>query len=119
MSDQAIVDQELAQQLVDRAKAEGVKLTGPGGLLGDLTKRVLEAGLEGEMDGHLGYAKHTVEGRDGGNSRWGYPLKRSTPDQALLQGRLTGGRSSDGGWPQPARPAGGCLLGRRCTIRSL
>ena len=50
MSDQGIVDQELAQQLVDRAKAEGVKLTGPGGLLGDLTKRVLEAGLEGEMD---------------------------------------------------------------------
>ena len=37
MSDQAIVDQELAQQLVDRAKVEGVKLTGPGGLLGDLT----------------------------------------------------------------------------------
>ena len=61
VSDQAIVDQELAQQLVDRAKAEGVKLTGPGGLLGDLTKRVLEAGLEGETDGHLGYAKHTVE----------------------------------------------------------
>ena len=28
MSDQGIVDQELAQQLVDRAKAEGVKLTG-------------------------------------------------------------------------------------------
>ena len=46
MSEQGIVDQELAQQLVDRAKAEGVKLTGPGGLLGDLTKRVLEAGLE-------------------------------------------------------------------------
>ena len=37
MSDQGIVDQELAQQLVDRARAEGVKLTGPGGLLGDLT----------------------------------------------------------------------------------
>ena len=59
----SVVDQELAQQLVDRAKADGVKLTGPGGLLGQLTKRVLEAGLEGEMDGHLGYAKHTVEGR--------------------------------------------------------
>ena len=56
MSDASSVsmfDPELAQQLVDRAKAEGVKLTGPGGLLGDLTKRVLEAGLEGEMDGHV------------------------------------------------------------------
>ena len=64
-----VVDQELAQQLVERAKAQGVNLTGPGGLLGDLTKRVLEAGLEGEMDSHLGYAKHAVEGRDRGNSR--------------------------------------------------
>ena len=76
----SMIDQELAQQLVDRAKVEGVKLTGPGGLLGDLTKRVLEAGLEGEMDGHLGYAKHTVEGRDGGNSRNGTRTKTVITD---------------------------------------
>lgn len=76
----SMIDQELAQQLVDRAKAEGVKLVGPGGLLGDLTKRVLEAGLEGEMDGHLGYAKHTVEGRDGGNSRNGIRTKTVITD---------------------------------------
>jgi len=76
----SMVDQEFAQQLVDRAKAEGVKLVGPGGLLGDLTKRVLEAGLEGEMDGHLGYAKHTVEGRDGGNSRNGTRTKTVITD---------------------------------------
>ena len=82
VSDQAIVDQELAQQLVDRAKAEGVKLTGPGGLLGDLTKRVLEAGLEGETDGHLGYVKHTVEGRDGGNSRNGIRTKTVITESA-------------------------------------
>jgi len=40
-------DAELAQRLVDQAKAEGVSLTGPGGLLGGLTKRVLETALEG------------------------------------------------------------------------
>lgn len=80
VSDQTIADEELAQQLVDRARAEGVKLTGPGGLLGDLTKRVLEAGLEGEMDGHLGYAKHAVEGRDGGNSRNGTRTKTVITD---------------------------------------
>jgi Transposase and inactivated derivatives len=83
MSDASSVstfDQELAQQLVDRAKAEGVKLTGPGGLLGDLTKRVLEAGLEGEMDGHVGYAKHTVEGRNGANSRNGTRTKTVITD---------------------------------------
>jgi putative transposase len=80
VSDQTIADEELAQLLVDRARAEGVKLTGPGGLLGDLTKRVLEAGLEGEMDGHLGYVKHATEGRDGGNSRNGTRTKTVITD---------------------------------------
>jgi transposase-like protein len=56
------------QQLVDQAQAEGVNLVGPGALLADLTKLVLETGLEVEMDDHLGYAKHDPAGRDGGNS---------------------------------------------------
>jgi putative transposase len=36
------IDQQYAQELVDCARAEGVDLTGPGGLLTGLTKRVLE-----------------------------------------------------------------------------
>jgi transposase len=39
---------------------------------GPLTKVVLEGALEGEMDAHLGYAKHDPAGRDGGNSRNGH-----------------------------------------------
>ena len=35
-------EMELARQLADRARAEGLALTGPGGLLGRLTKVVLE-----------------------------------------------------------------------------
>jgi transposase-like protein len=34
-----------------------------------VTKAVLEGALQGEMDDHLGYAKHEAAGRDGGNSR--------------------------------------------------
>jgi putative transposase len=64
-------DQSLAEQLVEQARADGVDLVGPGGLLAGLTKQVLEAGLEVEMDEHLGYAKHAVDGRNGGNSRNG------------------------------------------------
>ena len=45
------------------------------GQLGDLTNLVLEAGFEGEMDAHLGYAKHPVRGRDGGYSRNGTRTK--------------------------------------------
>ena len=68
-------DQTLAEQLVDRARAEGKDLVGPDGLLADLTKQVLETGLEVEMDEHLGYEKHAVEGRNGGNSRNGTRAK--------------------------------------------
>ena len=56
-------DEELARQLAERARAEGVCLAGPGGLLGGLTKMVLETALEGEMDAHLGYEKHDPAGR--------------------------------------------------------
>jgi len=66
---------ELARQLAERAQAEGLSLTGPGGLLGRLTKVVLEGALEGEMDAHLGYGKHDPAGRDGGNSRNGHRAK--------------------------------------------
>ena len=71
---------ELARQLAERAQAEGLSLTGPGGLLGRLTKVVLEGALEGEMDAHLGYAKHDPAGRDGANSRNGHRAKTVLTD---------------------------------------
>jgi len=64
-------DRSLAEQLVEQARADGKNLVGPGGLLSDLTKQVLETGLEVEMEEHLGYPKHAAEGRNGGNSRNG------------------------------------------------
>ena len=51
----AVLPQDLAEQLVAQAKASGVSLTGPGGLLGGLTKQVLEAALNAEMTEHLGH----------------------------------------------------------------
>jgi transposase-like protein len=66
---------EVIGRLVDQAQAEGLSLTGPGGLLSQLTKRVLESALEGEMDGHLGYARHDPAGRNSGNSRNGRRTK--------------------------------------------
>ena len=67
--------QQLAQQLVEKARAEGVDLVGPGGLLTGLTKTVLETALDAEMAEHLGYDKHDPVGRDGGNSRNGTRAK--------------------------------------------
>jgi putative transposase len=71
VTDSAVVDEHLVKELVARAGTEGVSLTGEGGLLQQLTRRVLESSLEGEMDAHLGYGKHDPAGRDGGNSRNG------------------------------------------------
>jgi len=69
-------DQSLAEQLVEQARADGKSLVGPDGLLSDLTKQVLETGLEVEMEEHLGYPKHAAEGRNGANSRNGTRSKQ-------------------------------------------
>ena len=68
-------DEKLVRQLAARARAEGLRLTGEGGLLGRLTKVVVESALEGEMDDHVGYGKHDPAGRNGGNSRKGARTK--------------------------------------------
>src|SRR3954468_18897503 len=70
-----IDQQQLARELVEAARAEGVELVGPGGLLTGLTKTVLETALDAEMSEHLGYDKHDASGRDGGNSRNGTRTK--------------------------------------------
>jgi putative transposase len=49
-----LVDEELADQLLGKAQAEGVELLGPDGLLSQVTKAVLERALAEEMTGHLG-----------------------------------------------------------------
>jgi transposase-like protein len=74
------VDEQLVRQLAGRAVGAGLSLTGEGGLLQRLTKIVLEGALEGEMDAHLGYARHDPEGRDGGNSRNGKRAKTVLTD---------------------------------------
>jgi transposase-like protein len=70
-----VVDQRLVAELLARAAGQGVPVAGEGGLLQQLTKLVLEASLEGEMDAHLGYGKHDPAGRDSGNSRNGRRVK--------------------------------------------
>ena len=75
MSDEVVDQQQLAEQLLAQAKAQGVDLIGPDGLLNQITKRVVETALEAEMTEHLGYEKHDYVGRDGGNSRNGVRAK--------------------------------------------
>ena len=71
---------DLIDQLVAQARAQGLDLTGEGGLLQQLTKRVLESALEGEITDHLGYDKHDPAGKDSANSRNGRRSKTVTTD---------------------------------------
>jgi len=61
----------IARELVRSARARGVAMTGPGGMLKALTKTVIETALDEEMTDHLGYDKHDPTGRGSGNSRNG------------------------------------------------
>ena len=61
------------------------EVVGQGGLLEDLTKRLLERALEGELTEHLGYEKHAREGRNGGNSRNGRTKKRVKTDAGEVE----------------------------------
>jgi transposase-like protein len=60
-----------AAELVRAAKEQGLSLTGPDGLLKQLTKTVLETALNEEMTEHLGYEKHDSAGAGASNVRNG------------------------------------------------
>src|SRR6188474_1839679 len=62
---------QAARELVRQAKEQGVSLTGPDGLLKQLTKTVLETALNQEMTEHLGHDKHGAAGNEAGNVRNG------------------------------------------------
>jgi len=56
---------------VARAREQGLSLTGPDGLLKQLTKTVLETALNQELTEHLGHHKHGPVVSDSGNVRNG------------------------------------------------
>jgi putative transposase len=62
---------EWAEQLVARAREDGLALTGEGGLLTDLMRTVLQTGLEVEMADHLGYERGLAPPGGLGNARNG------------------------------------------------
>lgn len=80
------VDDQLIDELVGRAQAEGLQLT----------MRLLESALEGEITGHLGYDEYDAGGKNGGNSRSGKRSKTVLTDvgpvEITTHGDQAGGR---------------------------
>ena len=68
-------EETAARELVRRAREQGLSLTGPDGLLKQLTKSVLETALNEEITEHLGHEKHGLAGTESGNVRNGTRAK--------------------------------------------
>ena len=76
----ASAEAQAAAELVRLAQEQGLSLTGPDGLLKQLTKTVLETALNEEMTEHLGYEKHDPAGAGSGNIRNGTRTKTVLTD---------------------------------------
>lgn len=74
-------EMDAAVELVRQAKAQGLELTRPGGLLKQFAKAVIEIALEEEMTEHLGRTKHEkTKGGVASNSRNGKTSKTVLTD---------------------------------------
>lgn len=60
-------------------------LTGPDGILKQLTAALVERAMEAEMSDHLGYEKGDPEGRNGNNSRNGKSKKRLKTERGEVE----------------------------------
>ena len=80
------VDEQLARQLVERARAQGLELTGPDGLLRRVTKLV----LEGELTDHLGYGRTTRPARTAGAPATANAQRRCSRTLARCRSRSPG-----------------------------
>lgn len=70
-----LLDQkDLVERLLAHTKDPGVSVVGPGGLLSQLTKNVLEAGLEAELADHVDH------------ERGGAPMAANMPNAAGRHG---------------------------------
>ena len=77
-------EMDAATALVRMAKEQGLALTGPDGLLKQLTKTVIETALNEEMTEHLGYQKNDPAGRQSSNIRNGTRGKTVLTDSVGL-----------------------------------
>ena len=62
------------------------EIAGPNGVLKQLTKALIERAMGAELTQHLGYEKHTPEGRGSGNSRNGVSRKKVQGDFGAVEG---------------------------------
>jgi putative transposase len=88
------ISPQLIDQLLEDYQSPA-DLLGDDGLLQQLTKALLERALEGELTHHLGYKKHSPEGKNSGNSRNGSETKTLKGKRGQLQIDVPRDRTSE------------------------
>lgn len=86
-------DELIDELLKDYKKPEDI--IGENGLLKELTKALLERALNSELTHHLGYDKHSPEGKNSGNSRNGKSTKALKSDHGELNISVPRDRDSE------------------------
>src|SRR5688500_12777929 len=79
---------ELSDELIDELLAgarTAEEIAGPDGLLGELTRRLLERALAAELTEHLGYPPGQAPPGGAGNARNGQPAKTVLTDQGAVR----------------------------------
>jgi putative transposase len=72
----AAVPPDLIEELMVKVRTDGLELLGDGGVIAELTKKLLERALDEELTDHVGYDRGDPAGRGSGNSRNGTTPKR-------------------------------------------
>jgi putative transposase len=75
---------ELVDELLQGARTEE-EIVGPGGLLGQLTKRLVERAMEVELTDHLGYEAHQEPPGGAGNTRNGATPKTLSTEHGPVE----------------------------------
>ena len=115
MADPDPVDKMLDELLKGKKPEE---ILGQEGLLKELTKRLVERALEGEMTAHLGYEKHAPEGRNTGNSRNGKSKKTVITDSGEMAIEVPGTGTGSSSRSLSRRASDACPGSTRRSSRS-
>jgi putative transposase len=78
------IPDEVIDQLLAGAQTKQ-EIAGPGGVLAQLTKRLVECAMEVELTDHLGYEPHTEPPGGAGNTRNGTSSKRLTGEHGQVE----------------------------------
>ena len=108
------IPDEVIDQLLAGASTEE-EIAGPGGLLAQLTKRLVERAMEVELTDHVGYEHHAEPPGGAGNTRNGTSPKTLITEHGRVG--IDAPRDRDGSFdPRSSKSASGALRG--LTTRS-